>query len=103
MSSSIKEMIDGNRILPGRHAEALTKLDKIFNLNLDIKQLQQEKERPTYQTSSTPTMKAAVQAAPRAHSRVTGNDKPGILPTTEGEKRQPKSNTDKSPIATSGG
>ena len=60
LNNSIKEMMDGERRLPGRHAEALTRLDKIFNLKGDSKQLQKEKERPTYQTSSTPTMKAAV-------------------------------------------
>ena len=81
----------------------MTRLDEIFNLKGDSKQLQQEKERPTYQTSSTPTMKAAVRAAPRAHSRVTRNNKPGILPTTEGENKQSGSNADERPIATSEG
>ena len=68
LNNSIKEMMDGKRRLPGRHAEALTKLNSIFNLNGESKQTQQEKERPNYQTSSAPTMKAAVRAAPRAHS-----------------------------------
>ena len=90
LNNSIKEMMDGERRLLGRHAEALTRLDKIFNLKGDSKPLQQEKKRPTYQTSSTPTMKAAVRAAPRAHSRVTRNNTPGTLPTTEGEQRRPR-------------
>ena len=68
LNNSLQEMMDGQRRLPGRHAEALNKLNSIFNLNGEIKQTQQEKKRPNYQTSSAPTMKAAVRAAPRAHS-----------------------------------
>ena len=81
----------------------MSKLDEIFNLKGDNKQLQKEKERPTYQTSSAPTMKAAVRAAPRAHSRVTRNNTPGILPTTEGEQRRPRPSTGEGPLATSEG
>ena len=72
-------------------------------MNGEIKQTQQEKERPNYQTSSAPTMKAAVRAAPRAHGRVTRNNTPGILPTTEGEQRRPGPSTGESPLATSEG
>ena len=103
MSDSIKEMMDGNRRLPGRHAEALTRLDSIFNLNLDIKQPQEAAERPTHQTSSAPTSKAAVRAAPRAHNRVTRNNTPGLLPTTEGERARQRPSTGKAPAATSEG
>ena len=60
LNSSIKEMMNGEKRLSGRHTEALSKLDEIFNLKGDIKQPQQEKERPSYQTSNAPTMKAAV-------------------------------------------
>ena len=59
LSSSIKEMIDRNRKIPGRHAEALTRLENIFNLNLEIKQWQNGAERQKYQ-SSEPTSKAEV-------------------------------------------
>ena len=103
LSNSIEEMMDGNRRLPGRHAEALKRLSDIFNLNLDIKQPQEAAKRPTYQTSSAPTSKAAVRAAPRAHNRVTRNNTPGILPTTEGARKRARPSTDETPIATSEG
>ena len=48
-------------------------------------------------------MKAAVRAAPRSHSRVTQNNTPGILPTTEGEQRRPRPSTGEGLSATSEG
>ena len=34
--------------------------------------------------SSAPTSKTAVRAAPRVHGRITRNNTPGIIPTSEG-------------------
>ena len=81
LTDAIAKLNDGKEKKPRRQIEALQKLNNIFNLNLD------EAEREYVQqhfSSSTPTSKEAVRTAPRVHGRVTRNNTPGMIPTSEG-------------------
>ena len=57
------------------------KLSDIFNI--DLEKAEQQYVRDKF-SSSAPTSKAAVRAAPRAHGRRTRNNTPGMIPTSEG-------------------
>ena len=81
LADAITKLNDGKEKRPRRQIEALQKLNDIFNLNLD------EAEREYVQenfSSSTPTSKEAVRTTPRVHGRVTRNNTPGMIPTSEG-------------------
>ena len=66
---------------PHRQIEALQKLSDIFDI--DLEKAEEEYVRSNL-SSSAPTSKAAVRTAPRVHGRVTRNNTPGIIPTSEG-------------------
>ena len=81
LTDAIAKLNDGKEKRPRRQTETLQKLNNIFNLSLE------KAEREYVQqhfSSSTPTSKEAVRKAPRVHSRVTRNNTPGMIPTSEG-------------------
>ena len=82
----------------GRHTQALERLAQIFTQTTERLEARHSAQP---QTSSTPTTPANIYKTPRAHSRITRNNVPGIIPQqttkrvqfegseqmTEGEKR----------------
>ena len=76
---------EGHETRPQRHIEALQKLSSIFKMNLKEASRAYEKK---HFSSSEPTSKEAVPTAPRVHGRVTCNNTPGIIPTSEGEGKK---------------
>ena len=77
----ILKMKEAKEKRPRRQIEALQKLSDIFNVDLEKEEQQYMRENFS---SSAPTSKTAVRAAPRVHGRVTRNNKPGIIPTSKG-------------------
>ena len=81
LRDAIMKMKEAKEKKPRRQIEALQKLSDIFNVDLEKEEQQYMRENFS---SSAPTSKKAVRAAPRVHGRVTRNNKPGIIPTSEG-------------------
>ena len=52
-------------------------------MDLNLEEAEQEYVRRHF-SSSAPTSKTAVRMAPRVHGRVTRNNTPGMIPTSEG-------------------
>ena len=80
LADAIIKLNDGKEKRPQRQIEALQKLNSIFNLNL--KEAEQEYVQQNF-TSSTPTSKEVTRMAPRVHDRVTRNNTPGMILTSE--------------------
>ena len=66
---------------PRRQIEALQKLSDIFNNDLD--KAEQQYVHDSF-LSRAPTSKSAVRTVPRVHGRVSRNNTPGVIPTSEG-------------------
>ena len=81
LRDAIMKLKEAKEKRPQRQIEALQKLSDIFNV--DLEKVEQQYMRENF-SSSAPTSKAAVRTAPRVHGRVTRNNKPGIIPTSEG-------------------
>ena len=81
LTNAIIKLNDGKEKIPRRQIEALQKLSKIFKVNL--KEVEKEYVQQHF-SSSTPTSKESIRTAPRVHSRVTRNNTPGMIPTSEG-------------------
>ena len=81
LRDAIMKMKEAEEKKPRRQIEALQKLSDIFNI--DLEKAEQQYMRENF-SSSAPTSKAAVRAAPRVHGRVIRNNMPGIIPTSKG-------------------
>ena len=81
LSDAIMKLKEAKEKKPRRQIEALQKLSDIFNI--DLEEAEKKYVRDNF-SSSAPTSKAAVRTAPRVHGRVTRNNTPGIIPTSEG-------------------
>ena len=87
LADAIKNLTTKEEVRPKLQIEALQNLSNICKLNLGEDNIGGE---ITATTSATPTTKVAVRETPQVHRRLTRNNKPGILPTFEGDNKNKK-------------